>query len=75
MRAKVVINSLLCKGCSLCIDACPKKILAISKKTNNKGYYIAEQVEVDKCNGCMLCALMCPDVAIEVYKEKQGVSQ
>ena len=34
--AKVTFNSDLCKGCSLCVDACPKKIIVIAKDKIDK---------------------------------------
>ena len=40
--AKVTFKTDLCKGCGLCVEACPKRILAIAKDTiNQKGYYPA----------------------------------
>ena len=37
--AKVTFNTDLCKGCGLCVDACPKKLLVIAKdKINKKGH-------------------------------------
>ena len=66
--AKVTIDSHLCKGCSLCITACPKGIIEIGNKFNNKGYYVATITDMDKCIGCALCAKMCPDIAIKVEK-------
>ena len=36
---KVTFNTDMCKGCGLCVDACPKKCLAIAQdKLNSKGY-------------------------------------
>ena len=36
--AKVTFDSDRCKGCALCVDACPKKIIVIAKnKINAKG--------------------------------------
>ena len=64
---KVKFNSARCKSCELCINACPKKILRISKnKMNLKGYRTAEIIDEDSCIGCMSCALVCPDCAIEI---------
>jgi len=58
-----------CKGCGLCIDACPKKILEFCKgKLNKKGYSPVECVDQEKCIGCAMCATMCPDVVIKVEK-------
>ena len=37
--AKVTFNEDLCKGCGLCVDACPKHLLEIAKgKINAKGH-------------------------------------
>ncbi len=67
--AKITINKEMCKGCGLCVDACPKKILAVSKvNSNNKGYYVAECVQPENCIGCAFCATMCPDCVITVEK-------
>ncbi len=66
---KVVIKEEICKGCGLCVNFCPKKILAISKRLNTKGRHPAEVTDPEKCIGCKSCALMCPDVAIEIYED------
>ena len=39
--AKVTFNESLCKGCSLCVNACPKKIVKLKSELNAKGYYPA----------------------------------
>ncbi len=57
-----------CKGCSLCVSACPKKIIEISKTAlNAKGYHPAELIDEASCIACGACAKMCPDVVIEIY--------
>ena len=67
--SKVIIDEDVCKGCGMCVAACPRKILVISKtKINAKGYHVSEMTDIEKCTGCMSCATMCPDVAIEVEK-------
>lgn len=67
--AKVTFNTDLCKGCGLCVDACPKHCLAISTdKINKKGYSPAQMVDQEKCGGCAMCATMCPDCIITVEK-------
>lgn len=67
--AAVTILEHFCKGCGLCIAACPRNVLAISKHANEKGYYVAQAAQPENCIGCGLCGLMCPDVAIEVTKQ------
>lgn len=67
---RVTINADRCKGCELCVNTCPKQVLAIAKDTlNAKGYHPAAVVNPDNCISCAMCAMMCPDVAIKVEKE------
>ncbi|NLV33594.1 MAG: 4Fe-4S binding protein [Clostridiaceae bacterium] len=67
--ARAIVNETLCKGCGMCVIACPKKILVLSQsKINSKGYHPAELVDQSKCTGCAACAIMCPDVAITVER-------
>ena len=67
---KVLFNTDRCKGCGLCVDACPKKILALSEETMNaKGYHPALMTDQAKCIACAMCATMCPDTVITVIKE------
>lgn len=65
----IKINFDRCKGCGLCTNACPKKIIEIQhEKHNAKGYYTAKCIDDDKCISCAMCAVMCPDCAITVEK-------
>ncbi len=67
--AKVTFLTDRCKGCGLCVVACPKKIVALSsEKINVKGYHPAELTDPDACIGCASCAKMCPDCVITVEK-------
>lgn len=67
--AKVVVNEEKCKGCSLCVAACPRKIVKVAEdRMNTKGFRPATVEEQDKCIGCAMCATTCPDCVIEVYK-------
>lgn len=67
---RVTINESLCKGCGLCVRACPKKIIELSKtKINAKGYHPAEVVNMEACIGCTSCARTCPDVVIRIEKD------
>lgn len=67
---KVTIDAERCKGCSLCTDACPKKILRLAPETlNSKGFHPAEMIDQEVCTACGFCATMCPDVCIKIEKE------
>ena len=67
--AKLTFEEDLCKGCVLCVQACPKKILALSKtRLNRKGHAPVELTNPEVCAGCMCCALMCPDCVITVER-------
>ncbi len=65
---KVVFREERCKGCGLCVLACPKKCIQVSEKLNQQGYPVASLRDDQGCNGCALCAEMCPDVVIEVWR-------
>ena len=54
-----------CKGCGICIEFCPRKILSLNE---------LEKIQVDNldsCINCDQCELRCPDFAIFVQKETQ----
>lgn len=63
---KVEINPLYCKGCRLCVGACPKGVLDMGDMVNDKGYRVALDRHPDACTGCAMCAVICPDSAISV---------
>lgn len=70
MPGRVVFNEERCKGCELCVQFCPRKIIVLLDRRNAKGYRTAGVSEMDKCTGCATCAQMCPDAVIEVYRER-----
>lgn len=66
---ELVIDKERCKGCGLCVRACPKKLLVISESViNRSGYHPAEMTDMAACVACTACALTCPDVCIEISK-------
>jgi 2-oxoglutarate ferredoxin oxidoreductase subunit delta len=68
IRGAVKFATEVCKGCELCVDACPQKSLQLSSRINGQGYHYAVLV-VDNCTGCANCAMVCPDAVITVYRE------
>lgn len=69
MEERVVFNEERCKGCGLCVNACPKGIVVLTKQTNSQGYPVASVKEQSKCTSCGSCYRMCPDMVITVKKE------
>lgn len=71
IRGAIVVDTEKCKGCNLCVIACPTKTLGLAKEVNGKGYHFSYMVQPENCIGCTNCALVCPDSVITVYKVKQ----
>jgi 2-oxoglutarate ferredoxin oxidoreductase subunit delta len=69
-KGKVIFDIETCKGCELCIKACPQDSLELSSRINAQGYHYVVLVK-DNCTGCVNCALVCPDAVITVYREKK----
>lgn len=67
---KVTFRKDRCKGCELCVNFCPKKIIDMDKKVNESGYYtpIISKENKNMCIGCSCCAKVCPDSAISIEK-------
>lgn len=72
MKGAIVVDREACKGCELCITACPTDVIAMSADVNGKGYQVAYMHLPDACTGCANCAMVCPDAVISVYRIKQA---
>lgn len=70
IKGAIVVNKERCKGCELCIVACPCDVLELEKEVNSKGYNFAKMKNPDACIGCANCGYVCPDGCITVYKVK-----
>jgi 2-oxoglutarate ferredoxin oxidoreductase subunit delta len=65
-RGTLVIDVEACKGCELCIDACPPGVLQMGADVNSRGYRFP--LLLPGCTGCKACSQICPDFVFQVYK-------
>ena len=49
-----------CKGCGLCIEACPPKVISLSQRLNHYGYRTALYAG-SGCTACGICFMACPE--------------
>lgn len=49
-----------CKGCGLCVEACPPRVIALSEELNRYGYRTATYAG-SGCTGCGICFMACPE--------------
>jgi len=70
VKGSVIVNIERCKGCDLCVVACPAEVLELAKEVNSKGYNFARVENPDECTGCANCGYVCPDGCITVYRVK-----
>lgn len=71
VKGVVVVNTERCKGCNLCVVACPSDVLELHpREVNNKGYHYVYMKNPDACIGCASCGLVCPDGCLTIYKVK-----
>jgi len=69
IKGWIEVNDLYCKGCELCVSACPQQVLAIDmQRFTSKGYHPV-QLSQEGCTGCAICALVCPEAALTVFRE------
>lgn len=76
-RGDVQIAAHLCKGCCLCVAACPPRVLAQSRFLNRQGYYSAAY-SGSGCTGCGICFYVCPEpgaITVCVRKEADAAEE
>jgi 2-oxoglutarate ferredoxin oxidoreductase subunit delta len=75
-KGKITIDRERCKGCYLCIRACPMHLIVSDTTTNLAGIYPAAYIKNDnsgtpvQCIACGSCDTVCPDTAIEVWEQE-----
>jgi 2-oxoglutarate ferredoxin oxidoreductase subunit delta len=71
-RGTLVIDTEACKGCELCIDACPPHVLVMTETiSNTRGYRYPELLP--GCIACQACTAICPDFVFQVYRYAEPV--
>lgn len=69
IKGWIEVSDIYCKGCDLCVNACPKEVLELDlDRLTSKGYHPVHLVE-DGCTGCGICAIVCPEAALSVFRE------
>jgi 2-oxoglutarate ferredoxin oxidoreductase subunit delta len=64
----LVIKAEHCKGCELCVAACPKDLLALDRsRVNELGYHPVSLRDASACTSCAFCARVCPDAVFTVW--------
>ncbi len=66
-QGTISVATELCKGCELCVAACPQECLGLSPAFNTRGYRVVA-LTGEGCTGCSACAIVCPDAAITVLR-------
>jgi 2-oxoglutarate ferredoxin oxidoreductase subunit delta len=57
-----------CKGCELCVAACPKGVLELDRDAVNRlGHHPIRLTDAAHCTSCAFCARVCPDAVFTVY--------
>ena len=64
---RIIVDDRYCKGCGLCVDACPRGVVELDRsRITAKGYHPAHMAQ-GRETGCT-CYTVCPDVAVTVVR-------
>ena len=67
-KKEIRIHESWCKGCEICVQFCPKEVLAMK---DGKAWV----ANLESCTACGLCELYCPDFAIEVLVLEESTKE
>jgi 2-oxoglutarate ferredoxin oxidoreductase subunit delta len=67
-RGAIRVDAERCKGCGLCVAACPQGDIRLAAETDRRGIRTARAGSGERCTACGACYVVCPDVAITVCK-------
>ena len=74
-RGRVDLDTEECKGCGLCVEACPPKVLQLAPHLNRYGYHPVTY-QGQGCTGCGICFFACPEPgAIVVWRVQAEASR
>jgi NAD-dependent dihydropyrimidine dehydrogenase PreA subunit len=59
-RGQLRVDTDECKGCGLCVEACPPKVILLGERLNRYGYRTAIYLGAG-CTGCGICFMACPE--------------
>ncbi|MFP4517647.1 MAG: ferredoxin family protein, partial [Desulfovibrionales bacterium] len=68
-RSRVYVYPAWCKGCGICVEFCPSKVLELDEQGK------ARAVRENECVNCGFCELHCPDFAIVVKPPEKKKSR
>jgi len=66
---RIVVNGDWCKGCRICVEVCPRHVLAIDGEVFVHGVHPVVVANPADCTACLQCELLCPDLAITVEED------
>lgn len=69
LKGWIEVSETYCKGCELCVIACPQSVLQIDQAHLTPRGYHPVNLASEGCTGCGICAIVCPEAALTVYRE------